>query len=69
MVTKEQIRGARAMLDLNVRELAAKAKVSPNTVTSAEKGTANHASVVAIKVILESEGIEFLDEDAIRLKR
>ncbi len=59
-----QARMARAALKLSVRELAAAAKVSPNTVTRVEAGLAvNNSTVAAIRAALEAAGIEFIAEN------
>lgn len=60
-----QCRMARAALQLGVRELAALAKVSPNTVARFERGEKlQERTVEAIQSALEAAGIEFLDGDA-----
>ena len=56
-----QCRGARAMLSLGVRELAALAQVSPDTVARFERGAALKPSTVArLRAALEAQGIAFL---------
>jgi transcriptional regulator with XRE-family HTH domain len=55
---------ARAALKLGVRELAAMAEVSPNTVTRVEAGaSANSATLGALQRALETAGIEFIAEN------
>lgn len=64
ILTKEQCRMARAALDIGVRELAALAKVSPNTITRFERGEAlQPRTVETIKSALEKEGVEFIPEN------
>jgi len=62
MLTPEQCRMARAALQLGVRELAARAKVSPNTVTRIERGERTNASTIAVvRAAFEAAGVEFID--------
>ncbi|MGR3592002.1 MAG: helix-turn-helix domain-containing protein [Limimaricola soesokkakensis] len=57
-----QCRAARAMLSLGVRELAALAGVSPDTVARLERGaTLKPVTVERIRAALEAQGIVFLD--------
>ncbi|WP_282026642.1 helix-turn-helix domain-containing protein [Limimaricola cinnabarinus] len=57
-----QCRAARAMLSLGVRELAALAGVSPDTVARLERGaTLKPVTVERIQAALEARGIVFLD--------
>ena len=56
-----QCRAARAMLSLGVRELAALAGVSPDTVARLERGaTLKPVTVERIQAALEAQGIVFL---------
>jgi transcriptional regulator with XRE-family HTH domain len=60
----DQARMARAALKLGVREIAAAAKVSPNTVTRLEAGLpVNSSTVAAIRAALEAAGVEFIAEN------
>jgi transcriptional regulator with XRE-family HTH domain len=55
-----QVRMARAALKMNVRDLAAAAQVSPNTVTRIEADLpSNAATLAAIRRVLEAAGVEF----------
>lgn len=55
---------ARAALELGVRELAEKAKVSTNTVTRLERGEElRERTVDAIRAALEAAGIEFIPQN------
>ena len=55
-----QMRAARAMLGWTVRELAAKADVTPNTVSRLENGGDGKASTLqAVQDVLEKAGIVF----------
>ena len=59
-----QARMARAALKMSVRDLAAKAKVSPNTVTRVEAGLpVNNSTVAAIRAALEAAGVIFVAEN------
>jgi transcriptional regulator with XRE-family HTH domain len=67
-----QARMARAALQLGVRELAALAKVSPNTITRVEAGLpANSSTVSAIRAALEAAGIVFTNggEPGVKLRK
>jgi transcriptional regulator with XRE-family HTH domain len=56
------------MLRVSVRELAAKAGVSVDTVTRLEYGGAlMPRTLAAVQQALEAAGIEFLPEDGVRL--
>jgi transcriptional regulator with XRE-family HTH domain len=62
---------ARAALDLGVRELAERAKVSPDTITRFERGEGlKERTIDAIRAALEAAGVEFLDgeQPGVRLK-
>ena len=59
-----QIRMARAALGWGVRELAAKAGVTANTVTRIENGAdAKHSTMDALRRALEQGGVEFIPEN------
>lgn len=56
-----QCRMARAALRLGVRELAAAAKTSPDTVARLERGESlKPQTVSAIRAVLELSGVEFI---------
>jgi transcriptional regulator with XRE-family HTH domain len=64
MVTSAQLRAARSLLNLTVRELAEKAGVHRNTITRAETDATTHGHAVAQVVLtLESAGVEFIAEN------
>ncbi len=72
MVTSAQLRAARGLLNLTVRELAEKAGVHRNTVTRAETDETTHGHAVADVVrTLEAAGVEFTSDGppGVRLKR
>ena len=69
-----QCRMARAALGLGVRELAAAAKVSIDTVTRFERGDElKERTIEALHRALEAAGLEFIDENGggpgVRLKK
>ena len=69
-----QCRMARAALGLGVRELAAAAKVSIDTVTRFERGDElNERTIEALHRALEAAGVEFINENGggpgVRLKK
>ena len=64
---------ARVALSWGVRDLAAAAKVSPNTIARLERGeTLNPRTLGAIRTALEAAGVEFIPENGggvgVRLK-
>ncbi|WP_395698736.1 helix-turn-helix domain-containing protein [Methylocella sp.] len=63
-MTGAQLRMARAALKFSVREIAALAQVSPNTVTRIEADLPSNASTIAaIRAALEAAGVEFIAEN------
>lgn len=55
---------ARAALQLGVREVAALASVSPNTIARLERGESLYSRTVdAIRTALEAAGVEFIPEN------
>ena len=59
-----QCKMARAALDLGVRELAGRAKVSPDTIARLERGEElRERTVDAIRTALEAAGVEFIAEN------
>ena len=63
---------ARAALQLGVRELAVKAKVSPATIVRFEaSGELRERTIDAIRAALEAAGVEFTNGDlpGVRLKK
>jgi transcriptional regulator with XRE-family HTH domain len=59
-----QSKMARAALGWGVRDLAAAAKVSPDTVARLERGEALYARTIeAIRAALEAAGVEFIPEN------
>jgi ribosome-binding protein aMBF1 (putative translation factor) len=71
-ITSLQVRMARAALSWGVRELAAKANLSTDTITRAEQGSPEVTSKTwgALQRALEEAGIEFLPEtDSVALHK
>jgi transcriptional regulator with XRE-family HTH domain len=63
-MTPAQCKMARAALGLGMRELAQRAKVSPNTISRFERGEELRArSVDAIQASLERSGVMFIAEN------
>lgn len=59
-----QCKMARAALGLGVRDLAARADVSPNTVARLERGEELRESTVErLRAALEEAGVEFIEEN------
>jgi len=64
MITRLQMRMARAALQWGVRDLADKAGVSPNTVTRFENGAdARVDTIVYLQEVLEKAGVIFIPAD------
>lgn len=70
MITGDQIRMARAMLKLGVRDLAQMASVAPMTISRLENGQSGGLGETLGKIqkALEVAGIAFIEEDAASLK-
>tara|TARA_R110002126_G_scaffold222375_1_gene367560 strand:- start:512 stop:760 length:249 start_codon:yes stop_codon:yes gene_type:complete len=62
-MTPEQLKMARAMTKMGVRDLAKAADVAPATITRLEtgKGGINMRSSDALRAVLETQGVQFLD--------
>lgn len=73
MVTAEQIKAARALLNWGQRDLAAAAGLSVPTIkrVEASRGAirSTYATVLAIKEALEKAGIEFIHESGRGVKK
>ena len=55
---------ARAALEIGIRELADAAQVSPSTIQRLEAGIElKPRTVAAVKLVLESAGVIFIDEN------
>ena len=63
MITRKQVRAARAAVGWNIRQLGERAGVSFNTVSRFENGRGDMLSATLDKVqrTLEGEGVEFLN--------
>ena len=63
-MTPVQLRMARAAVGWGVRELAAKAGITANTVTRIEKGAdAKQSTILALRRALEAAGVIFVEEN------
>lgn len=75
MISPEQCRAARGLLDWSQAELAEKARVGIVTVRQLEAGTnePRRATLEVVRRCLESAGVEFIDENGggpgVRLKK
>lgn len=67
MITATQCRAARAILGWSVKDLAAKARLSPNTVVRFENevGTSNATTQVVLKQAFEAAGVTFTADGGI----
>jgi ribosome-binding protein aMBF1 (putative translation factor) len=67
MITATQCRAARAILGWSVKGLAAKARLSPNTVVRFENeiGTSNATTQVVLKQAFEAAGVRFTEDGGI----
>ena len=65
MITASQCRAARGLLDWTQQELADAARIGVATVRQFEGGGAEtrQATLAVLKWALESEGVEFIDEN------
>ena len=64
MITRIQVKMARAALGWGVRDLAAKAGISANTVSRYENGAdALGETLMKIQRVFEQTGVIFIDED------
>jgi predicted transcriptional regulator len=65
MITPEQCRAARGLLDWNQQDLAREAQVGIVTVRQLEAGLnqPRRATLVVVRRTLEAAGVEFIDEN------
>ncbi|MGU3387283.1 multiprotein-bridging factor 1 family protein [Methylobacterium sp. D53M] len=69
-VTGSQARMARAALRLSVRDVAAAANVSPNTVTRVEADLpVNTSTLLALRQAFEAAGVQFTADGFVGLAR
>ncbi|WP_375208303.1 helix-turn-helix domain-containing protein [Hyphococcus sp.] len=63
MITPEQCRAARALLDWTQRELAARANLTDVTIREFERGKSRLKDSTAqlVRLVLESAGVTFID--------
>lgn len=62
MITREQLRMARAALQWNVIEAAERSGVAPNTITRYENGTDAYGSTLSkLRRAFEKAGLSFID--------
>jgi transcriptional regulator with XRE-family HTH domain len=64
MITRTQLKMARAALGWGVRDLARRTGLAANTISRYENGTdALSGTLVRLRMTLEREGLVFLDDD------
>lgn len=65
MITPEQVRAARALLQIGVRDLAQMAGVAPGTISRFETGKSDllGASMRKVQQALQTAGVEFIPEN------
>lgn len=70
MISIEQIRAARALLDLNQNELAKAAGISLRTLNTLERAVVapRMETLRALQAVLEARGIEFLPDQGVKLR-
>lgn len=70
MITLEQIRAARSLLNWNQEDLAGAAKISKPAIANMERGTAipRVETLNAITKALEDAGVEFIEGPGVRLR-
>lgn len=68
MVSSAQLRAARAHLDLSQSATAEGADVHLTTVSSAERGESNQATLDKLQRFYEAAGVEFLENEGVRLR-
>lgn len=70
MITAEQIRGARALLDWTIKDLAQKTGLTVNGINKIERShvAAQRDTLSTIRTAFESEGVEFLPNSGLRRK-
>jgi transcriptional regulator with XRE-family HTH domain len=70
MISIEQIRAARALLDLNQDELAKLAGISMRTLNTLERAVVapRMETLRALQAVLEARGIEFLPDHGVKLR-
>lgn len=63
MITPEQCRAARALLDWTQRDLASQAKLTPLTIREFERGKSRLKDSTAqlLRMVFESAGVVFID--------
>jgi DNA-binding XRE family transcriptional regulator len=71
MITRAQCRAARALLEWNQQDLARQASVGIVTVHQFESGVSQprRATLDVIRRAFESAGVEFIDENGVRLRK
>ena len=70
MITANQLRAARALLDISQSEIAQAVGISANTISNIEKGTSRpaHETLSRLQSFFELQGVEFTDNEGVRKK-
>lgn len=70
IISSEQIRAGRGLMNWSQKELADRSGISLNSLNNIERGVANprQDSLLAIRGALEAEGVELLEGHGVRLK-
>lgn len=69
MISPEQCRMARGLLNWTVRDLARATEFAPNTVHAFEMGRAvRGSSIVKIEQVLGKQGVDFTSDGGVRAK-
>ena len=69
MISHHQIKAARALLDWSQSYLAESVDISPPTLRNIEAGgNAKQDTLRTIKLLFETNGLEFLDNDGVTLR-
>ncbi|MAW80380.1 MAG: transcriptional regulator [Parvularcula sp.] len=65
MITPEQCRAGRALLDWTQRDLASRAKLTPLTIREFERGKSRLKDSTAqlLRMVFETAGVVFIDEN------
>lgn len=65
MITPEQCRAARALLDWTQRDLASRAKLTPLTIREFERGKSRLKDSTAqlLRMVFETAGVAFIDQN------
>lgn len=68
MITANQLRAARALLDISQSEIAQAVGISANTISNIEKGTSRpaHDTLSRLQGFFEMQGVEFTESEGVK---